>query len=179
MCELLVRASVWLAIAAYPAGLLAAWFGRDDLDFQRLSRRVYSLGCAAFLVHVAAAFHVYHGWSHARALAETARQTAELTGTESGLGLWANYFFTLFWALDVASWWRSGLRGHRQRPAWIGVGLHSFFLFMIFNATVVFEEGPARWAGAALFLTLAGLGFVAARRRYGPSATSIRVLRKK
>jgi hypothetical protein len=39
-------------------------------------------------------------------------------------------------------------------------------LFMVFNATVVFETGPTRWGGVALFAWL-GLVWARARLRLG------------
>ena len=55
-------------------------------------------------MHVAAAFHYYYEWSHAVGLAETARQTEELTGMASGSGLYLNYLFTLVWLADGIYW---------------------------------------------------------------------------
>jgi hypothetical protein len=109
--EAVVRASVWLAVLCYPAGPAGRLGGAP-----RLTRAVWTVGCLAFLVHVAAAFHVHYAWSHTVALRETARQTAELTGYEVGTGLYANYLFAALWTLDVLWWWRDE-RGHRRRLA--------------------------------------------------------------
>ena len=54
------------------------------------------------LAHFVCAFHFEHEWSHSQALAATARQTAKVTGTNTGVGLYFNYAFTLVW-LGTAS----------------------------------------------------------------------------
>lgn len=150
----LVHASVWIALLAYLAGPLAACLGRTDLVWQRRARAVYTFGCAAFLVHVASAFHVFYDWSHAVALRETARQTLEVTGVDSGTGLYFNYVFTVLWIVDAAWWHIAGLERFRDRPMQVTAALHGFFVFMAFNGTVVFEHGAVRWMGALGTLTL-------------------------
>ena len=122
------------------------------------------MGCGAFLVHVAAAFHFHYEWSHEVALAETARQTFEAVGVASGAGLWLNYLFTLLWTGDVAYWWR-GLERYRRRPIVVHVALHAFFLFMAINATIVFEDGVVRWSAAAVLAVLVVAGVAALVRR--------------
>lgn len=153
----IVKASIWLALVCYLAGPLAALVGRSDQPWQARARLIWSLGCVAFLVHVAAAFHVDYAWSHTVALRETARETAAVTGRETGVGLYFNYLFTVFWVADAAWWWWRGLKGYRARPAWVTATLHGFFLFMAFNATVVFENGPIRWVSMAASLALLSL----------------------
>jgi hypothetical protein len=155
--ETVVRVSVWLAVLCYTAGP-ARRLGRS----QRLVRAVWTVGCLAFLVHVVAAFQVHYGWSHAVALRETARQTAELTGRAVGAGLYVNYLFAALWTLDVLWWW-SDARGYRERAASIEIGLHAFMLFVLFNGTVVFADGPVRLLGATATLASAA-ALVAARR---------------
>ncbi|MEM1179101.1 MAG: hypothetical protein AAGM22_12205 [Acidobacteriota bacterium] len=163
--EFATRLTVWLALVGYLAGPTSALWGRDHGSWQRLARGLYTVGLTAFLAHVALAFHVYYGWSHRVAYVETARQTFEATGSRSGAGLYLNYLFTVLWCLDVAAWWRTGLLRFRERPPWIDGALHGFFLFMAFNATVVFEEGPVRWAGLVATLALLALAAGTWRRR--------------
>ena len=128
------------------------------------ARILWTLGLAFFLVHVAAAFHVFYDWSHAVGFAETARQTRELTGFESGYGLYLNYLFTGVWLADATYWWLSGLERYAARPAWITFLVHGFFLFMIVNGAVVFVKGPARWLGSALLVALVGAWWCGRRR---------------
>jgi hypothetical protein len=122
-----------------------------------LARRLWTAGCGVFLLHVAAAFHFFHHWSHADAYRATARQSADLVGTPSGWGLYLNYLFTVVWAADVAWWWARGTKAYRQRPHWLSVGLDAFMAFMAFNATLVFGQGATRWAGAVVTLLLVAL----------------------
>ncbi len=127
-------------------------------------RLVWTLGGAVFLVHVITSFHFFYDWSHAVAVDETARQVAELMGRGFGAGIYLNYVFTAIWLVDAAWWWFDA--ASYQRRSWIGVLLaHGFFLFMIFNATVVFEDGVTRVMG--LLVTAIGAigGWRAVRRR--------------
>lgn len=156
-----LRLSIWIALLAWLAGPASAFVGRGHMRWQRTARALWTLGCAAYLVHVAAAFQVVHGWSHAAAYEATLRDTAATTGFESGFGLWLNYLFTVLWTVDAASWWWLGLDGYRRRARWITDALYGFMLFMTLNATVVFEDGWVRAFGFAGCLLLAGL---AARR---------------
>ena len=151
MGEWIVRGSVWLALLCYPAGPLG--IAVSTIPGQRRARIVWSLGCAAFLVHVASSFDVFYGWSHSVALSETARQVAELTGRPFGAGIYLNYLFTVIWVLD-AVWWWSDAASYRRRSR-IALVVHAFFLFMIFNATVVFEAGAVRIMG--LVVTTVGV----------------------
>ena len=156
-----IRLTAFLAFAGYVLAL-ASCRGR--------SRRAgpsgsgwWSLGLVAFLAHLASAFHFEHAWSHARALAATAAQTAEVTGVETGCGLYLNYAFALAWLADAA-WWRLARRSHENRPAWVGAALHCFMAFMWLNATVVFGSP---WGQAAGWAAVIGLGgwFALQRRR--------------
>jgi hypothetical protein len=145
---MVVRASVWLAMLCCPAGPAGRRWRPE------LCRAIWTLGCVAFLVHVASSFAVHYGWSHTIALRETARQTAEMVGRPVGAGLYVNYLFAALWVLDAAWWW-CDRRAHRERRAWVDLALHSLFLFILFNGGVVFARGPARWIGAAA--TIAGV----------------------
>lgn len=128
LSDALVVGPVWASLALYVLALA------------RRSRLAWTVGYALFLLHVAAAFHFVHGWSHAAAYESTARRTAELTGVASGFGLWLNYLFAVVWGVDVVWWWRDAA-GYRGRPLWVGLAVQGFVAFMWFNAAVVF----ARW----------------------------------
>jgi hypothetical protein len=118
----------------------------------RLARCCWTLAWAAYLVHVAVAFHYFDHWSHAQAVARTHRRTG------FGEGIYVSHLFTLLWTADVAWWWLRPA-GYAGRAAWVHRGLHAFMGFVVFNGTVVFEEGPIRWAGVVLFTGLAGVWF--------------------
>jgi hypothetical protein len=150
----LVRNTVRLSLAFYAAaaGLMlflrpAEWgaTGRGGL-----ARWCWTLAWAAYVIHVGMALHYYHHWSHADAV----RHTEEVSGF--GPGIYVSHLFTLLWTLDVAYWWLRPA-AYATRPARVGRALHAFMAFIIFNGTVVYEKGPIRWAGLALFATLGGL----------------------
>ncbi|MEW6302241.1 MAG: hypothetical protein AB1705_02145 [Verrucomicrobiota bacterium] len=142
--ELLTRGSIWLALGCYFAAAgVTLTKGRDGAV-----RWLWTVGCAAYLAHVVAAFHFFHDWSHAAAYAETARQTAELTRWNWGGGIYINHLFTLVWTADALWWWLKP-DGYAKRPQWMEASIHSFFVFMIFNGAVVFGHGPVRWFGVA------------------------------
>ena len=89
----------------------------------------------------------------ARALAATASQTAELTGIDTGVGLYLNYTFAVVWLAD-ATWLHLAKRSHESRPAWVGALMHGFVAFMWFNATVVFGSPWGQSAGWAAIVGL-------------------------
>jgi hypothetical protein len=150
-----VRNTVRLALLYYAAAVsLMLFLGPADwaagTGRGRLARWCRTLAWAAYLVHLGMAFHYYHHWSHADAV----RHTREVSGV--GEGIYVSHLFTLAWTADVAAWWlRPG--AYAARPAWVGRLLHGFMAFVIFNATVVYETGPIRWAGLLLFAWLGGL----------------------
>ena len=151
----LTRFTVRLALVYYAAALTmmllmqpAQWQARDVSG--RLTRWLWTWAWLIFVVHVACAFHFFHHWSHAEAV----RHTAEVSGF--GPGIYASCFFTVLWGMDLAAWWwRPGW--YAGRSSWIDYLLHGFMLFMVFNATVVFESGGTRWAGLVLFTELAAV----------------------
>ncbi len=159
--EWAIRLTAFLAFAGYVLAL-AGCCGR--------ARRAgpsgsgwWALGLVAFLTHVACAFHFEHGWSHARALLATTAQTAEVTGVDTGLGLYLNYAFALAWLADAA-WRRLARQSHENRLLWVGAALHGFMAFIWLNATVVFGSP---WGQAAGWAAVIGLGgwFALQRRR--------------
>lgn len=159
----LVRWTVRLAVACYAVRVLA---DAADVGSLRLRRSLWTIGLVFYLAHVAAAFHVVHHWSHAAAWEETARQTAAVTGWNSGVGLWVNYAFTLLWFIDVVAWWMVG-PDHPRRFRRVFAGIQTVFAFIIFNATAVF--GPVFWRPVvtAFGLALAAAFVVRVKRRSG------------
>jgi hypothetical protein len=159
----LIRHTIRLSLAFYvaAAGLMlflqpAEWSG---IGRGNLARWCWSLAWVTYVIHVGMAFHFYHGWSHADAI----RHTEEVSGF--GPGIYVSHFFTLVWTLDVLWWWLLPIT-YATRPAWISRTLHAFMAFIIFNGTVVYETGPIRWAGLAMFTVFGGL-WVARRMRPG------------
>lgn len=150
----MTRALAWVAFAGYACGVGALLVGRGRGAWDARARAAWTLGCAALLVHTALAFNFYHGWSHAEAYGDTARQTGEATGFAWGGGLYFNYALLALWLADVAWWWLRGVDSYRRRPRVVVAAWQAFLLFMFFNAAVVFARGAGRWAGLGVFVLL-------------------------
>jgi hypothetical protein len=150
--EGLTRNTVRLSLAWYTVTLCLMmqlspqdWAARTPLG--RLTRCCWSWAILCFLVHLAMAFHYYHGWSHANAF----ERTRQISGV--GEGIYTSYLFTWLWLLD-AVWWWTWPSSYAERSRWIDRTLHAFMLFIVFNGMIVYETGPIRWAGVLLFLLL-------------------------
>ena len=147
---ILTRATIWLALAGYLAALplfvVPAWRAK--------ARICWVIGFVSFLAHIVAAFHFYHHWSHSAAWEDTRRQTLERTGFDFGGGIYFNYLYALVWLMDCAPLLGTGRLLQEKSRAWWWA-LHAFFLFMIFNATVVFGNGWAKPAGAVVCVVAA------------------------
>jgi hypothetical protein len=153
--ESLTQNTVRLALAYYALAMILRLEVRphegDDARRGSAARLAWTLAWAAYLVHVGCAFHFYHHWSHSEAVEHTRLRSG------FGPGIFVNYLFTLVWTADVVSW-SIGPQAHARRRISITILLHGFMLFVVFNATVVFAEGPVRWLSAGLFLLFAILG---------------------
>jgi hypothetical protein len=161
--DALVRNTVRLALLYYAlAASLMLLLRRDDWAAVsargRLARGCWTLAWAAYVIHVGVAFHYAHHWSHAEAVEATRRRSGV------GEGIYVSHLFTLLWTADVLWWWLWS-RGYAARNAWVDRVLHGFMVFVIFNATVVFEGGLVRWAGAVLLAALAGVWLSGRARR--------------
>lgn len=148
-----VVASIWLCIAAWAYVMAGRCRGRE----LPAALPVWIAGWLAYIVHALTAFATHYHWSHEIALAETARQTRELTGFDSGTGLWWNYLFGLVWAAEAIRWLATGTSSPTGRWKWPHFAMMGFLAFMVFNGTVVFGDGAARWGGIAVFLMLGGV----------------------
>ena len=114
-----------------------------------IGRRIlYTWGCVMCWLHIAVAFHLAHGWSHAAAW----EHVEQLSGF--GAGLYVNYLFAVVWLADVLWAWVS-LDGYLNRPRWMSWCIHGFMGFIVFNATVVFGTGFTRVFGALMFVAVA------------------------
>jgi hypothetical protein len=150
--------TLWLArasVAFYAAAVLIAVSDRATTERKfRRWRAAWSMACVLLIVHVLAAFHFEHGWSHSAALAHTAEQTARVTGIDWGGGLYFNYAFLVLWLVDAAMLWTVA----SKVPSRLRRSTDLACIFMVFNATVVF--GPRWWIGPVIIL-----GLVAVRLR--------------
>lgn len=153
----LTRGTIWAALVCY---ILTVCLDQLRPRSARISRLVWTLGCLLLFAHIAAAFHFHHHWSHFEAAEETRRQTLQQVGLNFGFCIYFNHLFALVWLADCASWWARGAE-FRSAHKWWFLSLHAFFLFMIFNGTVVFGRGWARSAGAIL----CGIAIVLLARR--------------
>jgi hypothetical protein len=143
--EAAMRATILASLAAYAAAEYL-WFRHRAVAFHARAL-LWTAAAALCIVHAAIAFEVRHDWSHDAAWAQTAAQTAAVTGLDWGGGLYVNYAFLVLWAADVVWLWSSP-RSYLHRPAVISTAVSAFVLFMFINGAVVFVRGPARVAGA-------------------------------
>ena len=129
-------------------------------------RTLWTLACAAYLIHVATAFDRVHGWSHGAAYAHV----EEVSGF--GPGIFVSYFFSLLWLVD-ALWWQVSPRSYEMRSRWFDLAVHAFMAFVVFNGTIVYETGFIRWAGIVIFAVLGViLAFRVGRRKAGTALES-------
>lgn len=162
--ELLLRLSAMLAVTGYAGRIaigVAGW--RDEL-WQRRARWWWTCGAVFLALHTACAFHVVHHWSYAAAWEHTRARTQEMTGWNSGFGLYINFALLAIWLLDALGWWVR-LDWPRRHPVWFWT-VQVFFAFILFNATAVF--GPWYWTPVVV-LVIAALGLLRLRRSLGAS----------
>jgi hypothetical protein len=163
--ELLTRWTIRIALLLYAATLAALLVGRARSAILREARLTWTGGCILLWLHLAAAFHFYHHWSHQAAYQATAQDTEATIGWAVGAGVYFNYIFAVVWTIDTAYWWTISPQAYYSRSRCVGVLIHGFLFFMVFNATVVFADGATRWVAAAVLACLATLAFVC---RKGP-----------
>jgi hypothetical protein len=138
---------------------------RRQTNLDKWVRLAWTAGCAALVLHFVCAFQFYHSWSQESAYIDTARQTAKVFAINWGGGLFINYAVATLWFVDVAWWWFAGVNAYRRRPWIVTLIWHSFLIFIIFNATVVFKTGPTRWIGLLMCLTLCWSWILISRQR--------------
>jgi hypothetical protein len=148
-----IQATIALSIVAWAT---AEWLKRRAAhDCDRAARVLWTAGVLLLGAHTLAAFHFIHGWSHRAAAAETARQTAALTGIDWGGGVFVNYAFLSMWAADAAWWWVAP-DSYRRRSHAIETALFLFFVFMFVNGAIVFAHGAMRVLGVAAVTVVLG-----------------------
>ena len=144
-----------MAIACYAVRAFCDWrWSGNRLANSRqqfLVLVVWSIGCLFFLAHVYCAFAFVHDFSHRAAYQHTAEQTQQVIGLNWGGGLFVNYLFTVFWLVDVVACWTRNKKTVFSHPVYLWI-LHTVFVFLIFNATVVF--GPPVWKPVALVVVV-------------------------
>ena len=75
-------------------------------------------------------------------------------------------------AVGAIAWWWLAPASYAARPARVDRVLHGFMVFVVFNATVVYESGFIRWAGLALTEALARLWLLRCACRGGRHAAT-------
>ena len=153
--------TVRVTLMCYAIVLTLLLAGCRGARWRRVLRTIWTIGCLAFVAHVAAAFHYTHHWSHADAIRSTAQQTKALMGWAFGEGLYFSYIFLLLWIADAAFWWLRPDR-YESRPNWMNYAIHGYLFFIAFNGAIVFESGVTRPAG---IVAVAVFAFFAYRRR--------------
>lgn len=109
-----------------------------DDRFIRVTQRIcWAYVCTLCLLHIAIAFHLGHGWSHAAAWEHT-RQVGGY-----GDGIYVNYAFALVLLAD-AIWLCVAFDSYFARPRWLHWTVHIFLAFVVFNAAVVFGSWKMR-----------------------------------
>lgn len=142
-----------LAVYGAVGGAIVSWAASEVARATAVRRAFWSLAAALMLVHSVAAFGTIYGWSHEIAVAATARQTRDLTGFDSGSGIYVNYAFLLIWLADAVWWWQAPAR-YAARPVWLSRFVHGFVWFMFLNGAVIFADGWMRTIGGAAVLTV-------------------------
>lgn len=142
--ELVTRQTARVAVIFW--GLAAAFILLNG----REARLVWTLACAAYLIHVATAFDRVHHWCHEAAFEHVA------TASGFGPGIFVSYAFSALWVLEVGWWWLAP-DAYAARSKWLDRGIHGFMAFVVFNGTVVYETGLIRWVGLLIFIMLGGL----------------------
>lgn len=138
--DAVIRWTARLFVACYVGRLCVDAAGRRDGASQRVARWLWTAGCGIFLLHVVAAFHFQHGWSHVAAFEHVRQRTLHDTGWDSGIGLYVNYAFGLLWLADTLLWWRRIDWSEKRSSYWT---VQIVFAFLLSQATAAF--GPSFW----------------------------------
>jgi len=141
--DLSVRGTIALATLTWAA---AEYLRLCHPSRAGIARTLWTAGSVLATIHAVAAFHYVHHWSHDAALADTARQTAALTGLKWSGGLYVNYGFLMLWLFDAFLWWRHP-ETYRRRPPAFRDALLAVFVFMFVNGGIVFARGAGRALG--------------------------------
>lgn len=149
--ELALRGTIWLGLLAWVAG---EWRRSPRRAPATTGRWAWTAGALAAVTHSALAFHVRYNWSHSAAYADTARQTAAVTGLAWGGGVFVNYAFLAVWTADVLWWWVAP-DAFGRRPRLLDGAVRGFLWFMFVNGAVIFADGWVPWLGGAAALAVA------------------------
>lgn len=147
---LLVKVTVWLAVATWCLGVRSWLRSRSIVSERRRAGAFWLTGATLLLIHIVASYGFVHRWSHEEALRATAEQSAAVTGVAAPWGVYVNFIFSIAWLAVSAHLLNAGSSRHPLE--W-----HFFALSVLIvgSATIVFEAGPVRWMTLIAFLWLA------------------------
>ncbi|HEX7859428.1 MAG TPA: hypothetical protein VF773_03820 [Verrucomicrobiae bacterium] len=165
----MVRATAWIAFGFYVLSQVA--LRGPSVGSGRRAWWLSAAGWVVLVVHFGMAFHFRYGWSQEAAVVDTARQTAAMTGFNSGVGVFVNYAFGMLWLVDLVvsgrgkvggmgsmgSMGRMGSMGGMKNWVWF---VRAVFLFMFVNAAVIFVASAMKWVGVFGCLVLVGAWFI-------------------
>lgn len=153
MGPMLIAITIYVSLIAYALAVVNWVSGRRGDGY----RNLWTIGCLFLWAHAFVAFHFHHHWSHADAVALTAERTRVVTGVAYGQGIWFSYLLLVIWLVDVVQLWRRG----EASATWgyISYAVHAYAFFILFNGTVVFEEGVVRWGGVIATLWFARMAW--------------------
>lgn len=134
-----------------------------------VQRGLWTTSFLLSVLHVLAAFHFVHHWSHTAAYLATAEETRLKLGFAYGAGVYFNYLFLIVWGIDVAWTWYGSRSHHRPTPWWIRAG-RWYMLFIAFNGVVVFKTGWLRILGIAMTAGLLAIAILRLRRSAKPES---------
>ena len=149
-----IRIAMLLLVASFVIQIQGSSKYRNSLSF----KLIWTLGWLFMLLHVAAAFHFVHDWSHRAAFVATENETFQQLGFRYGAGIYFNYVFVVAWAVDVYFTWRPARRNVIGIRRFLFAG-RCYLLFIAFNGVVVFESGWLRFLGALATVALLGCGY--------------------
>ena len=155
---IITRLAIHLSLVAYAVALLA-WPRRpsgigEPNRRHGIARVAWTLGLIAAACHVLGAYHFAHDWSHQKALAHVAEETYNAMGWRWSGGVYFNFVFLAIWAADAVWWWVAPDR-YLRRATTVTVAVHAYLLFIVVNATIVFESGVIRWVSIAVLAVIA------------------------
>lgn len=149
----LMLGTIWLALAGFVAGQAGIGRHRRTGIAPSWLWPVWCFGVIACGIHILIAMGSHHHWSHASAVADTARQTEDVYGLAWGGGVYVNYVFVMVWLSELV-WWRLAPQRYLNQPAWSRWALRGFYLVVVANAAVIFAAPDRLVAGIAVTAAL-------------------------
>lgn len=151
---LIIKGTAWLAVFLFLAALLFKPALGVQHPRERRARRLWTAGCAVYLIHFLLGFQGYYDFSHEAAEVVMAQTTYDIANVRWGGAIYANYLFTALWLADVL-WWQIKPAAYAARPAWLNRAILVFLCLPTLCGAVLFTPNPLRWLALAAFLLVA------------------------